>query len=182
MSQLIAVAYPDQFSAEEVRVKLWKLQHEYLLEMEDAVVVTKDPKGKVKLHQAVNLTAIGAASGGFWGTLVGMIFLNPIFGAVVGAASGALSGAISDAGINDQFMTSLADKFTPGTSALFVLIRNATPDKVVAEIASYGGTVLQSSLSHEDEAKLQAALTQGKANPPPATNAGTTTPAAASVS
>ena len=74
MSQLVAVTYPDQFKAEEVRVKLWKLQRDYLIELEDAVVVTKDLKGKVKLHQAIKLAALGALSGGFWGTLIGMIF------------------------------------------------------------------------------------------------------------
>jgi uncharacterized membrane protein len=162
MSQLIAVTYPDQFKAEEVRVKLWKLQREYLIELEDAVIVTKDEAGKVKLHQAVNLTAVGALSGGFWGTLIGMIFLNPLFGASLGAAWGAVSGALTDVGINDEFMKTLAEKFAPNTSALFVLVRAATPDKVVAEIAEYGGTVLRSSLSHEDEAKLQAALKSGK--------------------
>jgi len=162
MSQLVAVMYPNMFKAEEVRMALWKLQRDYLLELDDAVVVTKDADSKVRLHQAVNLTALGAVSGGFWGTLVGMIFLSPILGAAIGAASGAISGAITDAGIDDSFMTGLASKLLPSTSALFVLVRHATPDKVVAEIAAYGGTVLQSSLSHEDEGKLQAALTQGK--------------------
>jgi uncharacterized membrane protein len=177
MPQLIAVTYPDIFKAEEVRLALWKLQRDYLLELEDAVVVTKNGQSKVKFHQAVNMTTIGAVSGGFWGTLIGMIFLNPILGAAVGAASGAISGAVTDVGINDAFMKGLAEKFEPNTSALFVLVRHATPDKVVAEIAKYGGTVLQSSLSHEDEAKLQAALTHGKAAVTPSANSATTAPA-----
>ncbi len=158
MSQLVAVTYPDEFKAQEVRLTLWRLQSEYLLELDDAVVVTKSSEGKIKLNQAMNLTAIGAASGGFWGTLVGMIFLNPLFGAALGVAWGAVSGALTDVGINDQFMKTLAEKMGPGTSALFVLIRKATPDKVVAEIQKFGGTILTSSLSHEDEGKLQAAL------------------------
>jgi len=161
MSQLIAVTYPDQFKAEEVRVKLRKLQREYLIELEDAVVVTTDKSGKIKLHQAVNLIAVGALSGGFWGTLIGMIFLNPLFGAGLGVAWGAVSGALTDVGIDDDFMKTLAKKLAPDTSALFVLVRNAAPDKVVAEIAEFGGTILRSSLSHEDEAKLQAALATG---------------------
>jgi uncharacterized membrane protein len=162
MSQLIAVAYPDRLTAEEVRLKLWRLQSEYLLELEDAVVVTKNAAGTIKLHQAVNLTAAGTVSGGFWGTLVGMLFLNPILGAAVGAASGAIAGAVTDVGINDDFMKALSAKLGPDTSALFVLVRNATPDKVVKEIQQFGGTVLQSSLSHDDEGKLQAALAQGR--------------------
>lgn len=162
MSQLIAVTYPDLFKAEEVRLTLWKLQSEYLLELEDAVVVTKDAKGKIKLHQAMKLTAAGALAGGFWGTLIGMMFLSPFLGAAIGATTGAISGVLTDVGINDKFMKDLGAKLGPDTSALFVLVRKATPDKVIAAIQKFGGTILQSSLSHEDEAKLQAALMQGK--------------------
>ncbi len=160
MSQLIAVSYTDQFKAEEVRLELQKLQSEYLLELDDAVVVTKNAEGKVKLNQAVNLTATGALSGGFWGSLIGMLFLNPLLGLAIGAASGAVAGALTDVGINDQFMKDLGEKLGPNTSALFVLVRKATPDKVVEEIRQFGGTILRSSLSHEDETKLQAALSQ----------------------
>ena len=163
MSEFIAVTYPDQFKAEEVRLTLWKLQRDYLIDMDDAVVATKNAKGKISLHQAVNLPAIGALSGGFWGTLVGVIFLSPLLGAAVGAASGAISGALTDVGIDDHFMKNLAAKLQPGTSALFVLVRSATQDKVLAEIRKFGGTVLQTSLSHHDEAKLQTALTPKKA-------------------
>ena len=93
MSDLIVISFEDEQTAFALRAELAKLQQEYLIEMDDAVVVTKDDKGKVKLHQAQNLTAAGAVSGGFWGTLIGMIFLNPLLGAAVGAGAGALSGA-----------------------------------------------------------------------------------------
>ncbi len=158
MSTLTVIGYDDVFKAEEVRLKLRKLQAEYLIDLEDAVVVTKDQAGKVKLHQAINLTTAGAFSGGFWGTLIGMIFLNPLLGLAIGASTGAVSGALTDLGINDQFMKDLAATFKPGSSALFVLVRKATPDKVLEELKGSGGTILKTSLSHEDEAKLQAAL------------------------
>jgi uncharacterized membrane protein len=162
MSTFAAIAYDDPHKAHEVRLALVKLQQEYLIDMEDAVVAVKDEKGKIKLHQAVNLTAAGAVSGGFWGTLIGLLFLNPLLGAAVGASAGAVSGALSDLGISDDFMKQLADGMQPNTSVLFVLVRKATPDKVVEEIKKFGGTVLQTSLSHEDEAKLQAALNEAK--------------------
>jgi uncharacterized membrane protein len=162
MSTFAAIAYDDPHKAHEVRLALVKLQQEYLIDMEDAVVAVKDEKGKIKLHQAVNLTAAGAVSGGFWGTLIGLLFLNPLLGAAVGASAGAVSGALSDLGISDDFMKQLADGMQPNTSVLFVLVRKATPDKVVEEIKKFGGTVLQTSLSHEDEAKLQAALDEAK--------------------
>jgi uncharacterized membrane protein len=158
MSTLAVIGYDDVFKAEEVRLSLIKLRRDYLIDLEDAVVAVKDPAGKVKLHQAVNLTATGAVTGGFWGALVGLIFLNPLLGLAVGAGAGAVSGALSDIGINDQFMKELAAAMKPGSSALFVLLRSYTPDKVLEELKGTGGKVLKTSLSHEDEAKLQAAL------------------------
>ena len=163
MSTLAVIGYDDVFKAEEVRLSLIKMQRDYLIDLEDAVVAVKDPAGKVKLHQAVNLTAAGAASGGFWGALVGLIFLNPLLGLAVGAGTGAVAGALSDVGINDNFMKDLAATMKPGSSALFVLVRRVTADKVLEELRGTGGTVLKTSLSHEDEAKLQADLSAGAA-------------------
>ncbi|HIV65690.1 MAG TPA: DUF1269 domain-containing protein [Candidatus Mailhella excrementigallinarum] len=158
MSTLVVVAYPSLYKAEEVRLHLLKLQKEYLLELEDAAIAVKQENGKIKLHQLVNLTAGGAVSGGFWGALIGLIFLNPLLGAAVGAGAGAVSGALADVGVNDAFMKELAAQLQPGHSALFVLFRNATVDKALDELRGTGGTVLKTSLSHEDEAKLREVL------------------------
>ncbi|EKO40360.1 MAG: putative membrane protein [Solidesulfovibrio magneticus str. Maddingley MBC34] len=164
MSDLIVVGYDDMFKAEEVRLKLLKMQKEYLVDLEDAVVAVKKDDGKVKLNQMYHLAASGAVGGGFWGMLIGLIFLNPILGAVVGAGAGAAAGALSDVGIDDDFMKKLAEQLQPGTSVLFVLIRKMTADKVLAELSGTGGKVLQTSLSHEDETKLQTALDAAKAS------------------
>jgi uncharacterized membrane protein len=158
MSTLAVIAFEEEHKAFELRAELMKLQKEYLIKMEDAVVVTKDPKGDVKLHQAVNLTAAGAVGGGFWGALMGLIFLNPLLGAAVGAGAGALSGKLADIGIEDKFMKELGASFQPGTSALFVLVKEATRDKILARLKGFGGKVLQTSLSKDDEESLQKAL------------------------
>jgi uncharacterized membrane protein len=162
VADLIVIEYDDIHKAEEVRLKLLKLQGEYLIDLEDAVVAYRDEKGKVRLNQIQNLTASGAISGGFWGTLIGIIFLNPLLGMAAGAGAGAISGALTDVGINDNFMKEIASGFQNGTSALFVLVRKVTPDKVLAELAGSGGKVLQTSLTHEKEEKLQAALSAAK--------------------
>jgi uncharacterized membrane protein len=161
MSDLVVIAYPDEVKAQEVRVALARLQKEYLIDLEDAVVVTKDGEGKIKLHQSVNLTAAGAVGGGFWGGLVGLLFLMPFAGAAVGAGLGALSGKFSDIGIDDKFVKDLSENLAPNSSALFILIRKVTEDKVVPEIAKYGGVVLRTSLSHEAEARLRTAFVEG---------------------
>ncbi len=162
MSTLIVIGYNDLHKAEEVRIMLVKMQKDYLIDLEDAVVAVKDDKGKVKLHQMHNLTAVGAVSGGFWGSLVGLIFLNPILGLAVGATAGAVSGALTDVGIDDDFMKELATSLSPGSSVLFILVRKATPDKVLEELKGTGGTIIKTSLSHDNESKLQAALSAAK--------------------
>jgi len=159
---LVVIEYDDPFKAEEMRLKLRKMQKEYLLDLEDAVVAVKDEKGKIKLHQMINLTGLGAVSGGFWGSLIGLIFLNPLLGMAMGAAAGAVSGALRDVGIDDKFMKDLAAGLPAGGSALFVLVRNATPDRVLDEVKGMGGKILKTSLAHENEAKLQEALNAAK--------------------
>jgi len=158
MGDLVVIGFDDEHKAFEMRATLAKLQKEYLIEMEDVVVVTKDGKGEVKLHQAVNLTAAGAVGGTFWGMLIGMIFLNPLLGAAVGAGAGALSGKLRDIGISDEFMKELGQTFQPGTSALFVLVRKATPDKVLEELKDFKGKVLKTSLTADREEELRKVL------------------------
>jgi len=158
MSDLIVIVYPSEAKAEEMRAKLFELQREYLIEISDAVIAIKHPDGKVKLNQMLNTTAMGAASGGFWGLLIGALFLMPIFGAAIGAASGALGGALTDFGINDDFMKDLASSMQPGNAALFVLIHKVTADKVLEAIKGTGGVVLKTSLDHDKEQALRDAL------------------------
>jgi uncharacterized membrane protein len=157
MSDLVAIVYPSEAKAEEVRRKLLKLQSEYLIEINDAVIAVKTDDS-VRLNQLVNTTATGATSGGFWGLLIGMVFLNPLIGAALGAGAGALSGALTDFGINDAFMKELASSIKPGNAALFLLIKNMTADKVLAEIKAFGGAVLKTSLDDKKEQFLRETL------------------------
>ncbi len=163
MSNLIVIGFNNETDAFDMRAALAKLQAQYLIEMEDVVVVTRDSKGKVQLHQALNLTMAGAASGGFWGMLIGLLFLNPLAGFVIGAGSGALSGKLTDLGINDKFMKDLGATLTEGTSALFVLVRKSTPDKVLEALKPFAGKgrVLQTSLTKDKDDELRAFM-EGK--------------------
>lgn len=167
MSTLIAVVFEDESSAFEMRAALAKMQKQYLLDMEDAVVVTRDPDGKTKLHQAVSLTRSGAVGGGFWGMLIGLLFLNPLLGAAVGAGVGALSGYFTDIGVDDNMMRNIGASLKPGSSALFVLIKRMTADKVLEGLSSFvgKGRVFQTSLSKDDEQTLRDALETPPAAP-----------------
>jgi uncharacterized membrane protein len=161
MSDLIVIGFPDEFKADEVLLDLRKLERDYLIDLEDAAIVVRNKNGKVKVRQTQELIASGALSGGFWGLLIGMMFLEPLLG-IFGAAVGALSGALTDIGIDDNFIQELGSTIESGTSAIFVLVRKSTPDKVLEDLSKFEGKVLRTSLSHEDEAKLQAALTKSE--------------------
>lgn len=174
MSTLIAVTYPSEQRAQEVLAELRKLELHYLIDLEDAVYVTKDANGKPKLHQAVDLTQAGAVNGAFWGLLVGLLitlpfpFMAPLAWmgiaaatAGVGAASGALIGRASDLGIDDSFMENLTTNMTPGSSTLFFLARSVTLDKVEPDLAKFGGQVLYTNLDKAAEEELRAQLTRG---------------------
>jgi uncharacterized membrane protein len=158
VGNLVAVAYDDVETAKEVMSALNDLTVEHAITLEDAVVVERRPDGKVKLHQSAKPGAVGAAGGAMWGGLIGLLFLAPFLGMAVGAASGGAAGAMADVGVDDKFMKELGQKLEPGSAALFVLVRDSTPDKVLPRISPYGGHVLHSSLSDDAEGQLQEAL------------------------
>ncbi|MCT0225317.1 DUF1269 domain-containing protein [Synechococcus sp. CS-1328] len=160
MSSLVVVSFPKVEEAEQVRRELVDIQREQLISLEDAVVVEHDAEGQVHLRQAINLAAAGALGGGFWGTLVGLLFLNPLLGAAVGAGVGAASGSLSDLGINDGFMRELGETLPKGSAALCLLLREATPDRVIERLRTHAphAKLLRTNLSHTDEDHLRELL------------------------
>ena len=158
MQTLIAITYPNEAQARGTLDVVAKAQSGYLARLEDACIVTRDPDGKAHLHQMVNTTATGGLSGAFWGTLIGLIFLNPLLGLVVGGATGAVGGAITDYGISDDFMKGLAKDIQPGSAALFLMLQDATLDRILPELAQHGGSLLYTNLSKEAEARFAGQL------------------------
>ena len=161
MADLIVVSFDDEFKAEQVRLDLMKMQHKHLIDLEEATVVVRKADGGVRLHHSQHFTVPGLVTGGFVGTLVGLMLFNPVlalFGMVTGAGLGAVVGALKEVGIDDDFMKNIATHLKPGTSALFILAKKAGPEKIVGELKRYDGKLLQTTLSHQDETRLRAAL------------------------
>ena len=168
MADLIAVAFDQPDTADRVLHELTAMGREKLIELEDACVVVRPAQGEIQLKQMLPLTKVGALSGGssgaLWGALVGLLFLNPLAGMVVGAGigagTGALAGQLSDYGIDDDFIKRLGGTIKPDSSALFLLVRKVTGDKVLERLRAAGiqGEVLQTSLSNEQEDALRKAL------------------------
>jgi len=164
MGSRVVVGFPKVEEAELVRRELVDIQREQLIALDDAVVVEHDAAGQVHLRQSINLTAAGAIGGSFWGTLVGLLFLNPLLGAAVGAGVGAASGSLSDIGINDDFMRELGETLPSGSAALCLLVREATPDRVIERLRAHAphAKLLRTNLSHTDEDRLRELLEQAR--------------------
>ncbi|MBB2166607.1 DUF1269 domain-containing protein [Gluconacetobacter sp. 1b LMG 1731] len=168
MSDLVVLGFDTLDGATLAREEIWKLENEYLVDVDDAVVVRRTDDGKIHLDQSVHTVALGAVdgvwSGMLLGTLIGLVFLNPLagfaVGAVAGGTAGTIGGAMTDFGINDDFMKSVGATLKPGTSALFVLVRKVEPQKVVSHLRALSGHphLIQTSLSPEAEQKLRTAL------------------------
>jgi uncharacterized membrane protein len=162
MSDLVVITYDKEQTGRDAFNELANLQKMQLLELEDAALAIKDDKGKVKVKQTLENQVAGTSAvwGGFWGLLIGLLFLAPIFWGLFGALMGYIAGKAGDIGIDDKFIKQVGDSLDPGGSALFMLIVKATPDKVLEEMKKFGGEVYQTSLSNEDEEKLKRALEQ----------------------
>ena len=158
MSDLVVVAFDNETDAEKLQTEMKRLQKEHLVTLEDAAVVVRKADGKVKVKQSTSLVGAGALGGAFWGLLIGLVFRAMWWGLAIGAVLGALRGKFKDIGIDDKFIKEVGETIQPGNSAIFLLIRESTPDKLIDELKGYKGTVLKTSLSTDDEAKLRAAF------------------------
>jgi uncharacterized membrane protein len=156
MSDLVAIAYPDLATAQEVAGNAAGAQKARLIELEDMVIIERRPDGKVKLHQP-SLAGAGAASGALWGGLIGLIFFVPLFGMAIGAATGAATGALSDYGVDDNFMKEIGANLEPGGAAVMFLVRKMSADKILPNI-KIEGRIIQTSLADDQEDQLAAAL------------------------
>ncbi|HUE27768.1 MAG TPA: DUF1269 domain-containing protein [Solirubrobacteraceae bacterium] len=161
MATLVAIGYTDETTAEQARQTVQGLESELIIQADQVAAISRDRDGKYHVtttHGGAS-TGGGAAWGGFWGLLFGILFFVPFVGLAVGVGLGALSGHLGEKGIDKAFQQQVRDHVKPGTSALFMIIEQATPDKAIAALQQYGGTVFRTSLSDEDTAKLQEALT-----------------------
>jgi uncharacterized membrane protein len=160
MATLVAIGYPDEATAEKARQTVSSLEDDLIIQADQVAAISRDARGKyhVTTTHGASSAAGGAVWGGFWGLLFGLLFFIPFAGWAIGAGFGALFGHLGKNAIDQTFQQQVRDYVQPGTSALFMIIEKATPDKAVGALQQYGGTVIKTSLSEEDTAKLEEAL------------------------
>jgi uncharacterized membrane protein len=160
MATLVAIGYSDQGTAEQAMQTVQELESELIIQADQVAAIARDVEGKYHVHTTHGGASAGAGAvwGGFWGMLFGLLFFIPFAGLALGAGMGALFGHFGEKGIDKAFQQQVRDYLKPGTSALFMVIEQATPDKAIAALQQYGGTVIRTSLSDEDTKRLQDAL------------------------
>lgn len=158
MSTLVAIGYPDETTATKAADEAERLAKDLIIQPDAIAVIRRDAAGKYHVTTSHHEVGAGATWGMFWGFLFGLLFFVPVLGMAVGAGMGALMGKVIKTGIDREFQEQVRDMVTPGTSALFLVVEHATPDKAVEGLGKFGGTVLKSSLSKQAEEELQREL------------------------
>lgn len=160
MTTLTALKFDTPDGAERGQALMQDLQKAHLIQVQDSAIVSW-PVGAKKptTRQGISMAGMGALDGAFWGMLFGLLFFVPIFGMAIGALMGGLAGHFSDYGVNDDFIKSVREKVTEGTSALFLLTSDAVVDRVVDEVKKLGNVeLIASNLSKEQEERLNSAF------------------------
>lgn len=173
MSELIVIGYDDKEKATAAYNEVLQLQNDFVVELRGLAIVDVDAEGKSHVETPQKIVGASAASGALWGMLLGLLFLVPFFGAAIGGLMGGLFGKLGKSGIDDAFRGQVQSMLKPGNAAVVVMAAKITEDKFADRMGPYGGTVLKTSLSDEDEKELAHELSGGAAATPPA--AGTAT-------
>jgi uncharacterized membrane protein len=154
---LIAIAYPDEGTAEKARQTMQQFANDLDIQADQVATVSRDEAGQYHTTTTHGASAHGRAVwAGFWVVLFGMLFLFPVVGVAIGV--GALFEHLGDHAIDKHFQQQVREYLKPGTSALFLISAHMTEEKAIIALEQYHGTVIRTSLSDEDTAKLQEAL------------------------
>ena len=157
MSDLIVIGYDDAGTARKAYEKVLAMQEDFVVQLRGLAVVDVDADGKTHVDTPQRIVGASAAAGALWGLLFGLLFFVPGLG-LLGGAVGALMGKLNKSGIDERFRAQVQDLLQPGHSAVVIMAGKLTEDKFAAGMQQYGGKVLKTSLSDEDEKELAEEL------------------------
>ena len=161
MSELIVIGYDSPATATGAYNQVMALNKDFVVTLSGLAIVTVDADGKSHVETPQKIVGVSAASGALWGMLIGLLFFVPGVGLLLGGAMGALFGKLGKTGVNDQFRAQVQDMLKPGTAAVVVMASKITEDKFAEAMGPFGGTLLKTSLSEEDEKELASELAEG---------------------
>lgn len=158
MPDLIAIGYDDTTTAVQALDAAEAMAADLIIQPDALAAIIRNEDGKFRTITNQHAVGKGATWGMFWGLLFGILFFVPFFGLAIGAAFGALGGKLGKTTIDKEFQEQVRAQVKPGSSALFMIVEQMTTDKALAQLSKFGGTVIKTSLSKEQEAEIQEAL------------------------
>jgi len=161
MSEIIVIGYDEQSTATQAYKEVLTLQQDFVVELTGLAIVRVDDEGKSHVETPQKIVGVSAASGALWGMLIGILFLVPFFGFALGGAMGALMGKMGKSGIDEQFRSQVQALLKPGGAAVVIMASKITDDKFANAMKQFGGTLLKTSLSEDDEKELASELSEG---------------------
>jgi len=161
MSEIIVIGYDEQSTATQAYKEVLTLQQDFVVELTGLAIVRVDDEGKSHVETPQKIVGVSAASGALWGMLIGILFLVPFFGLALGGAMGALMGQMGKSGIDEQFRSQVQALLKPGGAAVVIMASKITDDKFANAMKQFGGTLLKTSLSEDDEKELASELAEG---------------------
>jgi len=157
MSELVVITFDGEEQAGQALQRIRQVEKAGQLKLNDTAVVVKDTSGAVRTRNEVSsATETGALVGGVVGGL--LTFFFPIAGVAVGAAAGAAAGALMGMGIDGGFVREVQADLPPGSSALFLLAREADIRAVAGALEPFHGKLHQTTLDSDAEDALRRAL------------------------
>lgn len=159
MSNLIVITFDNMEEAGQVRKALSSIQKQNLISLDDSAVVVKDEDGTPSVKNEIDRgVKVGATAGGLLGLFIGFLLMGPLAATLIGAVGGAAVGSLTDLGIQKKFVKEVSDALKPGTSALFIIVREANATAAIAALKPYQGEVYHTSLPPEAEESLRRVL------------------------
>ncbi len=163
MTELVAITFNAPEDAFALRDQIPTLMDRHNAEVDDAMVVTREANGSVKLHQSVNLPLAQALGGGVWGLMLGGVFMAPFVGAAIGAGAGLMTGNLSNVGIDDDFAKQMGETLGTGHGVLLLLVRRESASHLIdlleQETQGKLARILRSPVDKPSIARLRGAKT-----------------------
>jgi uncharacterized membrane protein len=151
MTDLLAVAFADIGGADDVLHKLRRLRQEDLVEVEDACIAERDRNGELHLKQAIGERLTAPLHPPFWQRLIAHILHH-------GQKHMPSEGMTPEVGLDYGFVRQAVSSLSPGTSALFLVVRKTSTDALIEALKDHPGEIMRTSLPQGERQALAAAL------------------------
>jgi uncharacterized membrane protein len=157
-NKIIVLGFNHLYGAESMLEHIENFEKQGLIALEDAVIASRDVGTGVEIMQARPKVGKASLKGSGVGLLAGLLLGGPLLGVAAGAGIGSIAGSIKDYGLDDHFVEEITESLKPGSSALFLLVKEAQTEEFQDKLAQYEARVLTTNLPPEGEKALRAML------------------------